>query len=152
MSSLELKIPPPVVAVLVAVAMWRIALAVPSSTPPSFHLVLAVVLAVAGVACAVSGAVAFRRAKTTTNPMDPQAATALVVTGIYRVTRNPMYVGLCVVLVAWAAFLWSAWALLGPLVFVAYIARFQIAPEEKVLAALFGGEYSAYKAKVRPWL
>ena len=63
-----------------------------------------------------------------------------------------MYVGLGVLLLAWAVFLWSAWALVGPLAFVAYISRFQISPEERVLAKLFGAEYAAYKARVRRWL
>jgi protein-S-isoprenylcysteine O-methyltransferase Ste14 len=63
-----------------------------------------------------------------------------------------MYLGLSFVLLGWAVFLGSAWALLGPVVFIAYISRFQVAPEEKVLATLFGNEYSAYKAKVRRWV
>ena len=84
--------------------------------------------------------------------MKPQAASSLVIVGVYKLTRNPMYLGLSLVLLGWAVFLWSAWALLGPIVFIAYISRFQIAPEERVLATLFGAEYSAYKAKVRRWL
>ena len=63
-----------------------------------------------------------------------------------------MYVGLLFILVSWAVFLSSAWALLGPLAFYLYIARFQIAPEERVLSELFGDEYLAYKARVRRWL
>jgi protein-S-isoprenylcysteine O-methyltransferase Ste14 len=63
-----------------------------------------------------------------------------------------MYVGLLLVLIAWAAYLTSAWALLGPLGFVLYISRFQIAPEERVLSTLFGAEYTAYQSKVRRWL
>lgn len=152
MSSLELKIPPPVVALLVAVAMWGVVALVPSSSPPSFRIAVALVIAMVAVAFSVSGALAFGKAKTTKNPMKPQAATSLVVTGIYKVTRNPMYVGVSFLLLAWAVFLWSAWALVGPLVFLVYISRFQIAPEERVLATLFGAEYSAYKARVRRWL
>jgi len=152
MSSLELKIPPPVVALLVAAAMWGFSLAAPPSSAPSFRIAVALALAIVGVAFSISGAVAFRRAKTTKNPMRPQAASSLVVTGVYRFTRNPMYLGLSLVLVGWAVFLWSAGALLGPAAFVAYISRFQIAPEERVLNALFGSEYSAYKAKVSRWL
>jgi len=72
--------------------------------------------------------------------------------GIYRFTRNPMYVGLALVLLGWAALLSSPWALLGPLVFVLYINRFQIAPEERVLSAKFGAAYTEYIARVRRWL
>jgi protein-S-isoprenylcysteine O-methyltransferase Ste14 len=152
MSSLELRVPPPVVALLVAVAMWGAVFLVPPSSAPPLRVAAALVLAVVAAAFSVSGVLAFRRAKTTKNPMKPEAASSLVVTGIYQVTRNPMYVGLSLLLLAWAVFLWSAWALVGPLVFVAYVSRFQIAPEERVLATLFGAEYSAYKARVRRWL
>lgn len=152
MSSLELKIPPPVVALLVALAMWGIARLAPATDEPSARIAIALALAVVGVAFSVSGVVAFRRAKTTENPMKPQAASSLVIAGVYKITRNPMYLGLSLVILGWAVFLWSAWALLGPIVFMAYIARFQIVPEERVLASLFGREYSAYQARVRRWL
>lgn len=94
----------------------------------------------------------FRRANTTVNPLKPQAASSLVTAGIYRYTRNPMYLGLLFLLVAWAVLLSSPFALLGPVAFVTYISRFQIVPEERVLAALFGAEYAAYQAGVRRWL
>jgi len=152
MSSLELRVPPPVVALLVAAAVWGVVFLVPPSSVPSFRVAVALGLAVVALAFSASGVLAFRRAKTTKNPMKPEAASSLVVTGVYQVTRNPMYVGLAFLLLAWAVFLWSAWALVGPLAFVAYISRFQIAPEERVLAKLFGAEYLAYKARVRRWL
>ena len=152
MSFLDLLIPPPLVALLAAAAMWGATLVAPSASGPSFRVPLAIVLAIAGLALSTSGRLAFRNAKTTANPLKPQAATSLVVAGIYKATRNPMYVGLALVLVGWAVFLWSAWALLGPVGFVAYIARFQIGPEERALGVLFGEEYSAYKSRVRPWL
>lgn len=152
MSSLELKIRPPVVALLVALAMWGTARWVlPAGDFPS-RVTVALALAALGIALSVSGAAAFQKARTTKDPTKPQAASWLVVGGIYRFTRNPMYLGVSVVLVAWAAFLGSAWALLGPAAFVAYVSRFQIAPEERALAALFGSEYSSYKARVRRWL
>jgi protein-S-isoprenylcysteine O-methyltransferase Ste14 len=68
------------------------------------------------------------------------------------VSRNPMYLGVLTVLIAWAVLLSSAWALLGPLAFVLYINRFQIAPEEQVLSDKFGADYSAYQSRVRRWL
>jgi protein-S-isoprenylcysteine O-methyltransferase Ste14 len=105
-----------------------------------------------GIGFSVGGVLAFRRARTTLNPTKPEQASSLVRSGVYRVTRNPMYVGLLCVLVAWAVFLSSAWALLGPLIFVLYIGRFQIAPEERALAKLFGSEFADYQAKVRRWL
>jgi len=107
---------------------------------------------VIGVAFSATGILSFRRVRTTVNPTRPDEASVLVSTGIYRVTRNPMYVGLLLVLVAWAVFLASAWALLGVAGFVLYMNRFQIAPEERALSRLFGSEYASYKARVRRWL
>ncbi|MEO7622488.1 MAG: isoprenylcysteine carboxylmethyltransferase family protein [Gallionella sp.] len=153
MNSLELKIPPPAVAALVAAIMWGISLITPLLEVALFTRVSAAIMfALAGSGFSLAGVISFRRAKTTVNPMKPETATSLVSTGIYRVTRNPMYVGLLLVLIAWAAYLTSAWALLGPLGFVLYISRFQIAPEERVLSTLFGAEYTAYQSKVRRWL
>lgn len=153
MQALELKIPPPAVAVLIAGAMWGISLVAPLFEVPAFvRIGAAVTIALVGCVFSLAGVISFRRARTTVNPMKPETTSSLVCSGIYRVTRNPMYLGLFFVLVAWAVFLSSAWALLGPLAFVLYMNRFQISPEERVLSAMFGAGYSAYKAKVRRWL
>ena len=150
---LELKIPPPIVAMLVGTAMW---FASPHPVLPEFPLFLRLVafiaIALAGGGIALAGDLAFRRASTTINPFRPENTTSLVTTGVYGRTRNPMYVGLTLVLLGWAAFLLSAWALLGPVAFVLYITRFQIAPEERILSAKFGEEYAAYRSRVRRWL
>jgi protein-S-isoprenylcysteine O-methyltransferase Ste14 len=153
MSSLETAIPPPAVAALAALAMWVISLLAPTLQMPAAARVAACAAsALGGLFFSVAGVVSFRRAQTTLDPTEPETASSLVSSGIYRVTRNPMYVGLCFVLFAWGVFLSSAWALLGLLAFVLYLGRFQIAPEERALARLFGTEYTAYQAKVRRWL
>jgi protein-S-isoprenylcysteine O-methyltransferase Ste14 len=153
MTSLELKIPPPAVGLLVAGAMWWVSrYGVLQAVPPGWRIVAALVIAVIGAAFDVAGIIAFARAKTTVNPMKPEKSAALVSSGVYRITRNPMYVGMALILLAWAVFLASPWALFGPLVFAAYITRFQIRPEERVLAARFGAEFAGYQARVRRWL
>ena len=153
MASLEAKIPPPVVAVAIAVAMWGTSRLAPLlELPGAMRLGAAAAILLLGVGFSAGGVLAFRRAQTTLNPTKPEQASSLVNSGIYRVTRNPMYVGLSCVLVAWAVFLSSGWALLGPVAFVLYISRFQIAPEERALVKLFGSEYANYQAKVRRWL
>ena len=153
MKSLELKIPPPAIAVLVAAAMWALSRLTPSlQVPTGIRLLLAVAVALVGIGFSAAGVISFRRAKTTINPTKPQLTSSLVSSGIYTVTRNPMYVGLLFVLLALAIFLSSAWALLGPAAYFLYIGRFQIAPEERALTALFGAEYTAYLSKVRRWL
>jgi protein-S-isoprenylcysteine O-methyltransferase Ste14 len=153
MHTLELKVPPPAVAVLVAGTMWASAMALPAiESPELIRRTAAALIALTGVTFSIAGVISIRRARTTINPTKPETTTSLVCSGIYRITRNPMYLGLFFILVAWAVFLSSAWALLGPIAFVLYIGRFQIAPEERVLAGLFGADYAAYQTKVRRWL
>lgn len=153
MPSLELKIPPPVVGALVAAAMWSVA-----SLGPRFTLlsvprnVALAVLVVAGAAFDLLGLAAFRASRTTINPLKPERTSALVTGGVYRVTRNPMYVGLGLLLLAWALYLSALLPFAGPVIFVLYITRFQIQPEERVLRDMFGNEYAAYAARVRRWL
>lgn len=153
MHFLELKVPPPIVAILIGVAMWFASRSGPALDLPLFVRIVAfAAISLVGGATALAGNLAFRRAQTTVNPFRPQNTSALVVSGVYRFTRNPMYLGLLLVVVGWTAFLCSAVALLGPIAFVAYITRFQILPEERTLLAKFGADYSAYLARVRRWL
>ena len=153
MRALELKIPPPVVALVISVVMWGISLATSRfEISPAFRYASVIVIALAGFGFAISGVRAIRQARTTISPVTPEAATSLVTSGVYRFTRNPMYLGLCLVLLAWAVFLSSPWAVLGPVAFVLYINEFQIAPEEKVLSKLFGHAFAEYQSKVRRWL
>lgn len=153
MAALEAKVPPPVVALVIALAMWTVARYTSVfEVAGSMRILVAVTLALVGIAFSASGIAAFRRAKTTLDPMKPTSASSLVTTGIYRLTRNPMYVGLLFVLLAWSAFLSAPWALTGPVVFVAYMTRFQILPEERALERVFGDAFMTYKARVRRWL
>ncbi len=109
--------------------MWAIASLPPIlSLPASVRVLAAVILSVTGVAIILSGVISFRRAQTTINPLKPETSTSLVSTGIYAITRNPMYLGMLTVLLAWAVYLPSVLTLLGPVVFAFYITRFQIIP------------------------
>ena len=153
MQGLELKIPPPVLAFLIGIAMWAVArIDPPLAGGAPLRTVVGEVLMVAGVGLTASGAANILRARTTVNPLKPESVSALVTTGLYRYTRNPMYLGLFVGLIGWAIFLWSPWAVLGPLVLVPYLNRFQIAPEERILTARFGAAYAEYQTRVRRWL
>ena len=153
MSALERKIPPPLVALFLAILMWLTpALAGSFGISQELRRGVALALFCLGLSIAASGIVAFRRARTTVNPIKVSSASALVSGGIYRFTRNPMYLGLLLQLLAWAIFLSNPLALLWLPVFVSYITLFQIMPEERALTSLFGSEYSAYKQSVRRWL
>jgi protein-S-isoprenylcysteine O-methyltransferase Ste14 len=150
---LELRIPPRLVALAVSLGMWAVSFIEPRfDLPQSNHWATALAGAVGGALIAFAGAAALRAARTTLLPMRPRKTTSLVTTGIYRWTRNPMYLGLAVALVGWAAFLSAAWSLLGPVLFVLYVNRFQIQPEERVLTELFGAEFTNYIRRVRRWL
>ena len=100
----------------------------------------------------VGSVLTFRRARTTVNPLRPANASALVTTGPFALSRNPMYVGMATLLAGWAAWLGTPWALTGLVAFVAWITRFQILPEERVLAQRFGAAFDAYRGRVRRWL
>lgn len=110
-------------------------------------------LALIGLGVGAAGALAFWRARTTLDPHRPHQATVLVTTGVYRVSRNPMYLGLLLVLLAWAFHLdnWPG-LIVGPTVFVAWITRFQIIPEERFLMQIFGRDYIAYLRRTGRWL
>jgi len=153
MNGFELKVPPPIVALATGVLMWAVARWLPAlCNLPRPPLVIPVLLGVLGAATIVTGMITFKRHGTTVNPLQPAKSTSLVTGGVYRVTRNPMYLGLTVILVGWALALCSLPAWLGPVLFVSYITRFQIIPEERVLATLFGADFVAYRARVWRWL
>ena len=150
---LELRIPPLIVWLLAAGAMVGVARLAPAL---SFMLAaspaIALALAVLGAALAVAGVVAFRGKRTTVNPLTPGAASSVVSHGVYRVSRNPMYLGFLLALVGWAVYLSNAGAALLLPVFVAYMTRYQIKPEERALLEKFGPEFAQYMARVRRWL
>jgi protein-S-isoprenylcysteine O-methyltransferase Ste14 len=147
------KVPPPVVAALIAGTMWGMSAYEPAlPLSPEVTQVLVLLLVIVGVSFDLCGLLAFRQSKTTINPMSPDKTSALVTGGIYRITRNPMYVGLFLFLTAWAIQLSMVLPFIGPVLFVIYINRFQIAPEERVMESKFGDKYSDYKNKVRRWL
>lgn len=153
MQVLELKIPPVGVFLLAGAAMWGLERAVPAAAielPARLFIVLALFAAASGIALA--GIVAFYRHDTTVDPVRPGKATSLVVASIYRHTRNPMYLGLALLLVAWAAYLANAVSLLLIPAFIAYMNRFQIKPEERALQDKFGSSYTRYMSEVRRWL
>ncbi|HVE52996.1 MAG TPA: isoprenylcysteine carboxylmethyltransferase family protein [Ramlibacter sp.] len=153
MHSLELRVPPVAQVALAALLMWLAARALRAEAflfPAPFALAGALVGL--GAAIAVAGVIAFRRARTTVNPMTPGASSAVVADGIYGLTRNPMYLGFLLALLGWAMALGHWLALVPVAAFVAYMTRFQIVPEERALREKFGEEYDRYRQRVRRWI
>ena len=153
MQGLELKVPPLALVLLAGGAMWLI-----TRAAPAFELVFPTPLiwasgaVIIGLAIAGMGVFSFRTANTTVNPMKPDSSSALVVTGIYRLTRNPMYLGFLWILFGWGVFLSNALVFVVLCGFVLYMNRFQIEPEERALARLFGQAFVTYRSQVRRWI
>ncbi|GAA0790380.1 methyltransferase family protein [Marinobacterium sediminicola] len=152
MSSLELKLPPPAIATLVALLMYA-----GDQVSPAFMQVpldprWAIIVMVLAMLLGMMAVAHFVRVGTTVHPHCPEKSSHLVVRGIYRYSRNPMYLSLVLMLVAWALYLGWVLSPLGWALFVLWMTRFQIRPEERILARLFGDEYRDYCRRVRRWL
>lgn len=153
MSRLELKIPPPLVAIACGLLMWGLAGALPAAelTLPLLGL-LAPICALLGLGLILASMLQFLRARTTIDPTRPAHAAQLVLSGCNRFSRNPMYLGALMLLLGWALWLGNLATLPGLPLFVLYLNRFQIGPEERFLTEKFGEQYLAYCARVRRWL
>lgn len=153
MHSLELRVPPLAVVLVAAALMWLLARAFPADvlmfrTPYA----LAGALLGLGASVALAGVIAFRRARTTVNPMRPAASTSVVSRGVYGWTRNPMYLGFLFALGGWALLMGNVLAFVAVAGYVLYMTRFQIVPEERALREKFGPEYEDYMRRVRRWI
>jgi protein-S-isoprenylcysteine O-methyltransferase Ste14 len=151
MHRLDLKIPPLIVGVVTAMGMWLVSDTLPVFTYPPLQVV-AVGMGIAGAVLTGSAMLSFWIAQTTANPMKPSSASFLVTSGVYRFTRNPMYLGLLFILIGWALYLAHVLAFLFLPAFILYMNRFQIKPEERALTARFGQEYLEYASRVHRWL
>jgi len=153
MKALELKIPPPVYALSIALLMWLLNKYVPVTqliqTP--WNKVGIGIIIIAGTFDLWSLSLFFKK-HTTPNPMKPENTSDLVTKGLYKVSRNPMYVGLLTILLGFAVWLGSVTPFLVLPLFYWLITEMQIKPEEKFLLEKFGKDYQAYKESVRRWL
>jgi len=133
--------------------MWWV-----SRLTPAFQLgieqriAVLLIFAAAGTAVGLAGVASFRKANTTVNPMTPDACSSLVDSGIFSFSRNPMYLALLLALLGWGVFLHNFYSLALTVVFVVYMNRFQIRPEERALEKVFGSAFLEYKQKVRRWI
>ena len=153
MRALENKIPPPVVTALFGLLMWLAARYVPGlDLAHSVRVLVALLVVAVGVCFSVAGVLSFRQAQTTVNPLKPETASALVRSGIYQYSRNPMYVGLTMLYLGGTALLNSPWPLAFLPIILLVMDRSVIPAEERHLEGRFGEEYRAYCERVRRWL
>jgi protein-S-isoprenylcysteine O-methyltransferase Ste14 len=151
--NLELKIPPLGLVIVAAFFMWLGAAYSPTLNYRfPFQSLVAWVIGLSGALACALGIIQFNRAKTTVDPTKPESASTLVRTGIYRRTRNPMYLGFSLILVGWAIAMTNVVAFVVPPAFVIYMNRFQIKPEERALTLIFGEDFKAYCVETRRWI
>ena len=151
--SLELKIPPAVVMLFFMILMYFISSIFSSlNIDFMFQIFLSIETAVSGFVLIVAASYVFTEKSTSINPMKPESASTLVTNGVYKFTRNPMYLGIVVILFAWLVFLGNILNIINILLFILYMNKYQIIPEEGALEKLFGDEYLSYCAKVKRWL
>ena len=154
MQSLELKIKPPIVAMIAVIIMLMLDYWLPSDKlgVGQYRLGIVLGLVIIGLMLAITGVKKFIQAETTIHPDLKHGTNKLVTNGIYRISRNPMYLGICLNLLAISVWL-NNWLAIGVcLGFVWYITQFQIKPEERFLQQRFGKQYEDYCHKVRRWL
>ncbi len=150
---MRLVIPPPVQLLICVALMWVAARAAPYlSVDAAFLKAVGVTLIAGGILLEVAAVIVFIRNRTTPNPLKPENARVLITDGLYRISRNPMYLGIAIVLTGW--FLWLGNLLSFPVIplFLWYNTQFQIKPEEEALEEKFGDDYRTYKNDVRRWV
>jgi len=150
---LSLKIPPLAQAAIAVFLIWLV-----DRHAPLYHIdfnyqnLVARVLIGTGLIIALSGVLTFRKLKTTVDPRIPEKAKKLVFTGIYKYTRNPMYLGLLLAITGVAVYSGAFSSLFVVFLFAAFINKYQIIPEEVALQEKFGDSYTHYTRNVRRWL
>lgn len=147
---MKLKIPPALVFIISTILMYLLSSYFPIIDV--YALLVGVGLVLLGAYIAILGVYSFRKAKTTVNPLHPEKSSTIVSSGIYRFTRNPMYLGMSVALLGMTFIFGDISAILGVIGFVLYINYFQIIPEEKILKSNFGKVYEEYCVKTRRWI
>jgi protein-S-isoprenylcysteine O-methyltransferase Ste14 len=156
MKYLQLKCPPPIVmlisAIIASIISQRGLGFIQQQVLNVENIIWPLIFVLAGFAVALAGVKEFSAHQTTVNPLDPSQSSILVTSGVFQLTRNPMYLGMLLVLMGWGDLLDNILAYSGALIFFVYISAFQIEPEEKVMKLKFTEDFSEYCRQVRRWL
>lgn len=145
---MELKLPPPLLFVFCLLLIYLL----PRGEHYPLPQWLSFLFAGIGIAVSMAGLYALKKAQTTISPFTPQKSSLLVTSGIYRFSRNPMYLGLMFLLIAWALWLNRYFTSLVIIGFIYCLNQFQIKPEERFLQQKFGERFTQYCQQVRRWL
>lgn len=153
MKNLELTVPPALVFVFTGLIMWFVDLWIPGfHAEDVIRLSGSFLFVLTGGILGIAGVIQFRKAQTTVHPMDPAKTSTLVTSGVYSLSRNPMYLGLLLMLIGWSCFLMNPVSFIFVFGFAGFMNRFQIKPEEKFLNLKFGLEFQQYKKRVGRWI
>ena len=148
---MKTKIPPPIIALICIVINYLSTYLINPIKFPNIEIIGGLILFL-GVATSMLATLLFRKDKTTVNPMNPEETTTLVTTGIFSITRNPMYLGLFLSISSTILFFGSWFGIIILMFFVWFITKFQIIPEEEAMEKLFGNKYDEYRQNVRRWI
>ena len=148
---MKTKIPPPIIALMCIAINYLSTHFVNPFKFPNIEII-GVFILLAGLVTAFLGYLLFKKYKTTVNPINPEETTILVTTGIFSITRNPMYLGLFFVICSTVLFFGSWFGIIILIFFVWYINKFQIIPEEEAMEIIFGNKYNEYRKNVRRWI
>ena len=145
------KIPPPIVTLTFGLFIYFSRPFFPEFNNELLSIVSGLSLLI-GIGVLVSAVASFRKQKTTVNPLDIEKASSLVISGVFKYSRNPMYLGMVFILVSVALKFNLIGGIILTLLFALFITRFQIIPEEAVMEKLFKEEFDSYKKETRRWL
>ena len=148
---MKTKIPPPIVTLVSALLIFFSKELFPNYAF-DYQSMLSIVIFISGLMILISAVSLFKKKETTVNPMSPEKASSLVVDGVFKYTRNPMYLGMSVVLLSISIQFNLIGGLLIVCLFVAYITAFQIIPEEEAMEENFGQDYLLFKKNTRRWI
>ena len=148
---LETKIPPPIVALIFGFLINYTKDIFPKLVIKNENI-FGTCFILIGLVCFLSAIGLFKKNQTTVTPLNPSSATKLITNGIYKYSRNPMYLGMSLVLAGISIMVNPIGGLAFISLFILYINQFQIEPEEKAMTKLFKNEFSEYKKYVRRWI
>lgn len=146
-------IPPPVYGATTLLVMWLLHKHYPiHCTTAAWPVIAGIIIAAAGLLLELLAVMSFRRRRTTINPLRPDNTTTLVTNGIYAFSRNPMYLGMAIILTGAALMMRCLTPIVMPVVFCMIVTLMQILPEEKILRKNFGDEFERYTETVGRWI
>ena len=145
------KIPPPLVVLILVISTFFSSKKIDIIQIPFQNLISIFILSI-GILILLNPVLKFKKSKTTINPIKFKKVNKLVTSGIYKYSRNPMYLGLLMIVVSSSIFYLNIYSILTPLFFYLWINRFQIKREEVFLTEKFGEDYLSYKKKTRRWI